>query len=99
MLWDGDLERFERWCVEAIDLTAFAAALGSVPAAAWPSVRERLDAALGQPGPGEPSATNLQVGVGLVARMRTPAMLLRQQVRLEKLRLVAEHVPAGRSAP
>jgi hypothetical protein len=86
--WQGTVEPFVAWCVETVDLPAFGEALRSVPGAAWPAVKERLAAALAQPGPGEPEADQLRRDTPLVDRMRSPAGVLRRQIRLEKQRLL-----------
>jgi hypothetical protein len=81
---------------EAVDLGLVGAALASVPDERWPAVAARLEAALAQD-EGEPSAGQLRVGTDLTERMRTPAAILRRQIRLEKLRLVrARPLPAPR---
>jgi hypothetical protein len=89
MEWSGDLEGFVAWARDTIDLGQFGAALATVPAERWPAVARRLDAALAE-GEGEPTAGELRVGTDLTERMRTPAAILRRQIRLEKLRLVRE---------
>ena len=87
MQWRGDLEAFAAWAREAVDLRQFEAGLASVPAERWPAVAARLEAALAE-GEGEPTAGQLRVGTDLTERLRTPAALLRRQIRLEKLRLL-----------
>ena len=89
MHWAGDPDRFLARARDAIDLTQFGAALATVPAEHWPSVAARLEAALAED-EGEPTAGQLRVGTDLTERMRTPAAILRRQIRLEKLRLIRE---------
>jgi hypothetical protein len=87
MVWAGDVEGFVGWMRETVDLGQVGAALTSVPDERWPEVAARLEAALARD-EGEPTAGQLRVGTDLTERMRTPAAILRRQVRLEKLRLV-----------
>ena len=64
-----------------------------MPADRWPAVAARLEAVLAARR-GEPSAGQLRVGTDLTERMRTPAAILRRQIRLEKLRLVRAPRPS-----
>jgi hypothetical protein len=86
--WQGAAEPFAAWCIETVDLRAFAEALRSVPAAEWPALRASLAAALDRPGPGEPEADRLRRDTPLAERLRSPAAVLRRQIRLEKRRLL-----------
>jgi hypothetical protein len=85
--WTGDLDAFVGWARAAVDLRQFEAALASVPAGRWPAVAARLEVALAE-GDSEPTASQLRVGTDLTERLRSPAALLRRQIRLEKLRLL-----------
>jgi hypothetical protein len=89
MDWTGDLDAFLDWSQEVMDLGQFGAALATIPLDRWPNVAERLEAALGA-AEGEPSVGQLRVGTELTERLRTPAAILRRQIRLEKLRMVQE---------
>ena len=81
------------WVRETVYLGQVGAALASVPDARWPAVAARLETALAQD-EGEPTAGQVGAGTDLTERMRTPAAILRRQIRLEKLRLVrARAVP------
>jgi hypothetical protein len=86
--WQGAAEPFAAWCLETVDLRAFGEALRSVPGPEWPAFRARLAAALAQPGPGEPEADQLRRDTPLAGRARSPAAVLRRQIRLEKRRLL-----------
>jgi hypothetical protein len=86
--WQGDAEPFVTWCLETVDLRAFGEALASLPSAEWPALRARLAAALAEPGPGEPESDQLRRDTLLAERLRSPAAVLRRQIRLEKRRLV-----------
>lgn len=88
--WTGDADELEHWCRQAIDLRAFAEALGSVPVELWPTFAARLDAALASDAAHEPTRAQLRQGVELTERLTTPAGLLRRQIRLEKRRILAE---------
>jgi hypothetical protein len=86
--WEGDSAAFERWCVEARDLTQFREAIASVPEADRPLVFTHVRDLLAQPGPGEPESDQLRRDTPLADRMRSPLAILLRQVRLEKLRLL-----------
>ena len=88
MRWRGAAEPFVAWCLETPDPRAFDRAVRSVPAADRPAVVARLSAALARPGPGEPEAEQLRPDTALVGRMRSPAAVLRRQIKLEKRRLL-----------
>jgi hypothetical protein len=87
--WRDDPDAFVAWAREVMDLGQLGAALETVPPALWPALAERLEAALAV-GEDEPSAGQLRVGTDLTERLRSPASILRRQIRLEKLRLVQE---------
>jgi hypothetical protein len=91
--WTGDLAGFAAWARDVMDLGQFGAGLESVPPDSWPAVAERLTVVLAAED-GEPTAGQLRVGTDLTERLRTPAALLRRQIRLEKVRLVRERQPA-----
>jgi hypothetical protein len=86
--WQGDAEPFVAWCLETVDLRAFGEALRSVPDAAWPALGARLSSALAEPGPGEPESDQLRRDTPLAERVRSPAAVLRRQIRLEKRRVL-----------
>lgn len=90
VIWQGDADAFATEIATAMDLRSVASALKSIPAEAWPQVQAILAARLFVPAPGEPEHAELRQGVPLTERFRSPAALLRRQVRLQKLRLLAE---------
>jgi hypothetical protein len=89
MQWTGDPDAFVAWSREVMDMGQFGAALATIPLGLWPAVAERLELALAADEE-EPTAGQLRVGTDLTERMRSPAAILRRQIRLEKLRMVQE---------
>ena len=89
MAWQGELEPFLAWAREVMDLGQFGAGLETVPPERWPAVAARLEQELARD-EAEPDAGQLRVGTDLTERLRSPAAILRRQIRLEKLRLVQE---------
>jgi hypothetical protein len=75
--------------VATTDLNAFREAVKSLSR----EEAEKLRVELEQATVDEPTRLQLQQGVPLVDRMRTPASVLLRQVRLEKLRILAAHFP------
>jgi len=72
--------------IATTDLRAFRAAVAALDAEQRNALRQALERA----GSEEPTHLHLQQGVPLADRMRTPATVLMRQVRLEKLRILAE---------
>ena len=85
-----DVAQWIKFCVEPINLNVFRLALDSVPSERRQDWFEQLRLALTNSRTGEPTHQQMRPGVELTERMRTPETLLRQQIRLEKLRILAE---------
>lgn len=72
--------------VATTDLKAFREAVRSLSRDEAAKLRAELERAMVD----EPTRLQLQQGVPLVDRMRTPATVLLRQIRLEKLRILEE---------
>jgi hypothetical protein len=79
--------------VATTDLNAFREAAKGLDRGSVERLQDELTKATGA----EPTRLQLQQGVPLVDRMQTPATVLLRQIRLEKLRILAELLDSPRS--